>query len=143
MNWGIKIVILYTGFVVMILGFVIAASMQDFHMVNEDYYAAEQRYGQQVERIHNTRLLPAQPEILYTEGGIDIRFPEGVSADAGSLLLYRPSDAGLDRRATLDLVGGQQRIETGRLARGLWRAQLSWEQGGTGYYVEQVIVVQP
>lgn len=143
MNWGIKIIILYAGFVVMILGFVIAASMQDFHMVNEDYYAAEQRYGQQVERIRNTRQLAAQPEIQYQGGAVQIRFPEGATAEAGSLLLYRPSDSRLDRREALNLQDGQQTIRTGSLARGLWRAQLSWEQGGKGYFVEKVLIVEP
>ncbi|RMG60394.1 MAG: hypothetical protein D6722_20970 [Bacteroidetes bacterium] len=143
MNWGIKIIILYSGFVVMILGFVIAASMQDFHMVTEDYYAAEQRYEQQVERIRNTRQLAEQPEVQYQDGYVDIRFPEHVSADRGQLLLYRPSDAGLDRRETLALADGHQRIQTGKLARGLWRAQLSWEQGGKGYFMEKVLVIEP
>ncbi|GAB4409775.1 MAG: hypothetical protein OHK0039_13640 [Bacteroidia bacterium] len=141
MNWGLKIVLLYTGFVVMILGFVVASAMQEFHMVNDDYYAADLQYESQMERMRNTQALPEQPTLsLDGEGQLLLRFPEGLAVEQGTLVLYRPSDSKLDRSVALALDAQTQRIAVGDLARGLWRIQLNWQSVGKEYYLEQPIV---
>ena len=59
------------------------------------------------------------------------------------MLLYRPSDARHDRLIPLRVdAENRMTVPTKDLLRGLWRVQVDWRSGETGYYDEQAIVVE-
>ena len=47
-NWGTKIVILYSSFVIMMLGMVFFAVNQEFHLVTDNYYEEELLFQEQI-----------------------------------------------------------------------------------------------
>jgi len=144
MNWGWKITLLYTGFVVMILTFVIASTMQDFSLVRTDYYEEEVRYQAQIDRIQRTRALKSPLEIVHQmdDGTVLIQYPTEHTTPAGTITLYRPSSASQDQLIPISPnADHRQSIETEKLLPGLWKVQVSWQSEGLEYFKEQAIVI--
>ncbi len=139
MSWSYKIAFLYIGFVVVILTGVIGSTFQDFDLVKEDYYEAEIAYQDRIDEIQHFIALEAKPVIALQEGLIEIRFPDALQAASGTVHLYRPSDAELDKIIPLELKDGIQQIPTALLKKGRWRVQMEFEALGTGYYQEQSV----
>lgn len=144
MSWGWRIAFLYSGFVLLILTFVVASTKQDFHLVTEDYYTAEVMYQQQIDRQRNARALPDPLHIRYESRAqrVVIDYPDDQADATGQVLLYRPSNSGMDRHFEVapdhEL---QQRLSTEGLMPGLWKVQVTWQYGGQEYYGEQVVVL--
>ena len=65
MNWGWKIVIIFAGFVTMVLVMVFMAVQEDFHLVADNYYEKEIKYQGEIDRIKNARSLSKKIEINY------------------------------------------------------------------------------
>ena len=49
MSWGIKIAIVYVGFMALIISMVIVSSSSKSELVAKDYYAQELNYQQRIE----------------------------------------------------------------------------------------------
>ena len=61
---------------------------------------------------------------------------------AGTLHLYRPSDARLDH--SIDFQpnsAGEQTVNYASLAPGLWKARLEWSANGELYVLEQSLMI--
>jgi hypothetical protein len=104
-------------------------------LVAADYYEQEVEYQQQMDRLERTRALGAAASVVHEaqSGIIRIRLPQSHVSDltAGAIHLYRPSEADLDRRIPLALdAAGEQRLETGTLAPGLWEIRVQWTAAG-------------
>ncbi|MEM6263147.1 MAG: FixH family protein [Bacteroidota bacterium] len=143
MSWGYKITIFYVSFVVMILAYVFAAVNQDWHLVTEDYYGEEIRYSDRIQRTTNAAQLSSPVQIKRDGNGeIVLNFPSEIAAPVGKVNLYRPSDARRDQQHALHLdANNRQVIDASNLKGGKWRVQVSWEDQGTPYYAEQIIVL--
>jgi hypothetical protein len=142
MNWGWRIALLYLGFVAMIVALVAASSMQEFHLVTPDYYAEEVKYETRMGEIRNSQSLsePVQIRMDLASRSLRVKFPGGLSGIEGTVTLYRPSDARLDRSwpAAPDTSGLQQ-IDLSSLQSGRWRVKVMWSAGGAAYYDEALI----
>jgi len=144
MNWGIKILLLYLGFVAMIIALVVGSSMQEIHMVTDDYYEEELAYGEQIQRIKNTQELPERVEIAYDKENhkIILQYPEQFGDISGKMVLYRPSDSQLDREIEIDLDEAlKQEIATEDLLYGMWRLKINWQAEQKDYYQEEVVII--
>ena len=144
MSWGWKIALLYGGFVTLILTFVIPSPRRDVHLVTEDYYAQEIAYQERIDRTQAAQRLADPMSIRYeaAKGTITVDYPDGQRSLKGSVKLYRPSDARLDRtfEAQPD-AEGLQVVSTQGMVPGLWRVQVLWEANGVRYYQAQVVVL--
>ena len=61
---------------------------------------------------------------------------------AGTVTLYRPSDAGADRVGPLAVdAAGRQQVSLDALARGRWLLQVRWSAEGRDYYFEEPVIV--
>ncbi len=146
MNWGWKIFIVYSLFVLMTLGMTFYFMGQEVHLVSEDYYKQEIAYQDQIDRISNTRALSEDLKIDIQRdiAVISIQFPGelvGTPLD-GEILLYRPSDARLDHTYPIRINdSGVQEISSSDLVKGLWRLKIIWSASGKDYYDEKVIVL--
>ncbi len=144
MNWGYRIIILYTSFVVFMLALVSVAVKQNFDLVAPDYYRQEIEYQSRIDNINNSKKLstPLQIELLSEENILNISYPEVLQNISGKILLYRPTDAKQD--ITIPVKADEkfvQQIPLNQLEKGLWRVKIQWKADEVEYYNEEAIVL--
>lgn len=147
MNWGWRIFLLYTLFVLMTLGMVWYMSRQQVNLVAKDYYRQEIGYQAQIDKMNKVQALIQPPVVEYSPetGYVVVRFPSGHYGDAlsGSITLFRPSDSRLDVQLPAQPdTAGVQVIPVRSLPSGLWRVQLDWQKDGEAYYFEQKVMIE-
>ena len=146
MNWGWKIVVVYSGFVVMTLGMVFYFMGHEVDLVADDYYKQEIEYQDQIDKITNAKSLnePIGFEYSAAERKVKLQFPaEHLTNNLeGSIHFYRPSDSSLDKLFKIDPTNeGVQTIAIGSLNKGLWKVKISWTVANEAYYDEKTITL--
>ena len=142
MNWGYRIVVAYLVFV-LILGVMAYKSFSTkVNLVAPDYYRQELAYQQQIDKIVNTAALeqPVTIELIAEDEMMEVTFPADLEGLTGTITLYRPSNAQMDRVWVLQTdEQNQQRIPVGELPRGLWKVKLEWQAQDKPYYQQKNI----
>ncbi|MBK7142230.1 MAG: FixH family protein [bacterium] len=145
-SWEFGIWIFYGGFVLFILACVGFASMQQFDLVEDNYYERGIGYQTNIDTQNRTAQLPEQPVIEMADGKvIRIAFPASFTAGdlAGQLLLYRPSNSQYDRQMPLVLDSVKSmHLSMADLPTGLWKVKLNWQYAGQSYYNEETIIIE-
>ena len=146
MNWGWKIVVLYSGFVIMTLGMVFYFMGHKVDLVAEDYYKQEIEYQDQIDKITNAQSLKEQIgfEYLSSQRKVKLNFPSDhlVKGIDGTIHFYRPSDSDLDKQFAINpSSSGEQVIAIGSLKKGLWKLKISWTADDIPYYDEKTITL--
>lgn len=144
-NWGTKIAVTYGLFATGTLTMVGIAVSQRTDLVSPDYYARAVKHDERTTALANTAALGTTFTISsFGDERLVVRWPH--QPDAGTLVLYRPSNADADRTlplaATAAGAGAEQQIPLDGLQRGLWRMQVTWMWQGRPYYAEQDVVVR-
>lgn len=143
--WGKGLAIAIVLFISTTLGVVAFLVSLDFQMVTENHYQEAVQYQQQIDRIEHARAMeqPVTIKVLRRSRALEIQFPPAMAGQltGGSVTLYRPSDADLDRRYTLDPANssGLFHIAGDSLAPGKWQVKINWQAGGQRYYRDQSI----
>ncbi|MEM9858220.1 MAG: FixH family protein [Bacteroidota bacterium] len=143
MNWGTKITITFIAFVGVIVTMVVISMSQDIHLVAKDYYVQELAYQDQMDRITNSNALnELKPEVNYDakKKSITLSTPNGKELN-GTIYFFRPSDARLDKKYTIQLVDGQQVFSSSELDKGLWRVKVNWKDKDKEFYTEKVLIL--
>ncbi|MBN3518375.1 FixH family protein [Algoriphagus lutimaris] len=137
MNWGTGIFLSFLGFIVVIMTMVtISVRMDGIELVTESYYEKEIVYQDQIDKEQAT--LDQNKDIMTFDIKAKVILVDLPSGASGTLHLFRPSDAALDKKIKLD--GNSQRVievPTDQLKSGYWKAQLNWEENGVEYYQEK------
>ena len=145
MNWGKKIALAYSLFVVFMIALVVACVKQnDIFLVSDDYYKQEIEYQNRIDDISNTAQLenPVTVEINDETNTLRIDLTKESIGATGKVTLFRPSNPGLDRNFPIKLsADGVQEVSTKSLAKGLWLVKISWEKEGKSFYKEQKVQV--
>lgn len=146
-RWGFGIAALYCGFVLFILACVGFASLQDFDLVEDDYYARGLAYDGQMDKVRRTAQLPSQPEIRYSRQPetVTVTFPEFLSMDklGGTITLYCPADSRYDRSVPLQMDSTRTvSLAVADLPTGWWKVKIDWQHDGTAYYTEGALQVE-
>lgn len=139
MSWGIRITILYVGFVVMILFLVFRTMNEKIDLVTPDYYRDELKFQEQIDRQSESAALNEQPGISVTEKNVIVRFPGTLAAEniSGTIKFYRPSDESKDFTVNIQAdSSGAQFVSPEKFVKGNYQAQLKWSAGGKNYYNE-------
>ena len=90
MNWGLRIIILYSGFVIFMLGLVYKCTQQKFDLVAKDYYAQELAYQKVIDGSHNNALLQTPVKIEQQAAGILVQLPASQAGfQHGKIFFYR------------------------------------------------------
>lgn len=143
-----SIVAFFTVAIAACVAFVAFCQMNPSELVAADYYEQEVRYQGQIDRLGRTRALQDEAGIEYDSGReqIQILLPVPHAAGrgiAGSIHLYRPSDAGLDRWLELKTdARGRHALEVRDLSAGLWKIQVLWTNDGKEYLLDEKVVVR-
>ena len=141
MNWGHGLMLFFVGFVLFMSTLVVICMRQDnIHLVTQNYYEAEIRYQEQIDKIANATDLEYEVFDYQAQAktvGLNLP-PDAV----GILHLFRPSDARLDRKYDVEIEPGKPfTISLSDLKPGYWRMKLTWEEGGKEYYLEERITI--
>ncbi|WP_341225920.1 FixH family protein [uncultured Arcticibacterium sp.] len=143
MSWGKGIALLYSSFVVFMIGLVyMCVQQKDIFLVSADYYKQELAYQDKIDQTQNTYDLSVEPIIDYTETGLAITFPEECSESSGEVSLYRPSNGDMDISIPFKLsLNNTLNVSTDKLEKGLWVLKLNWSKDTKKYYLEQKITI--
>ncbi len=140
MNWGIRITLLYCGFVVMMLVMVFMAMHQKVDLVSVDYYEKELLFQDKINGMKNTLELKGAFSSETSAGSVTLHYPLALTGKAvsGEIFFYRPSDSKKDEKfnAAPDNTG-TQRFQLRNYKRGLYKLLCEIEADGKKYYYEQ------
>lgn len=143
MNWGIRIVIICSGFVVFMTFLVVSAFRQNFDLVAEDYYGKELKFQQQIDKQKNQQNLKENIRITSSDNNVVIQFPVEFSDKniSGDIIFFRPSDATKDVVMKISLDNGAQKFDKSKFTKGLYRIQIDYKAAGKDYYFEDSIII--
>jgi hypothetical protein len=144
--WPLGIITACAIFVSGTAGLIVMACSQRVDLVSKDYYEKELRFQGQIDRAERTRRVAGQASVTYDAARqcVTVSLPPGQVGGnvCGSIELYRPSAAGLDRVVKLQPdASGVQRLDASNLQPGLWKVRVSWTAEKQNYYLEQKVVV--
>jgi hypothetical protein len=129
-----------------VVTFICWAVHQNVDLVSRDYYRDEILYQQQLNTVNRTR--PFQNELLLVynaaEQKVTLSLPivHARLRPTGTIQLYRPSDARLDRTELLHIgPAGRQEIDASQLLPGLWKIRIKWSVGGEEYFADESVVI--
>lgn len=139
MNWGTKIALLYSGFVLLVVSMVTLSMRQKVDLVAKDYYRQELEYQQRIDQSNRASGPGEQVQWEVGENNLSLQFPKGATVK-GSAYFYRPSDAAGDRTVELGVdTSGLFTIPFAGMGSGMYRLQVKWERNGKAYFREGVI----
>lgn len=141
MNWGTRIVIMYLGFVALIVTMVVVSMRQQVDLVTPDYYAKELKYQSNIDKANNHNQLNSSLKCSVLDGNIVINFPEEHKSESitGEVLVYKPSDAKSDKIISIEAVNGQMSIPSSVFSKGMYKVKIDWTVNDKSFYFEQVI----
>ncbi len=144
MNFGVKITILYLGFVGLILTLVFMSYGHKIELVSKDYYAQELKYQDKIDAIKNANSLISSIDHKVEGKNITLTInPELLTKDfTGSINFFRPSDSSLDVNMAMSFNNNSQIITTDKLKHGSYKMQLTWKSDGKNYFKEEVIFIE-
>lgn len=144
MNFGVKITILYLGFVGLILTLVFMSYGHKVELVSKDYYAQELKYQDKIDAMNNANSLNTSIDHRVEGKNITLTInPELVTNDfSGTVNFFRPSDSSLDVNMAMNFNNNTQVIPTDKLKHGSYKMQLTWKSGGKNYFKEEVIFIE-
>jgi hypothetical protein len=137
-SWGTGIVIAIIIFVVVVLAQTIYLMNQKVDLVEEDYYKKGIEYQKDIDVQKKSRELSEPIKFDFNGQYLIINFPKELSENklSGEILLYRPSDSGLDIKLPISTDSLSQVIPVSNLKKGFWRVKLKWQYEGQDYYDE-------
>ncbi len=145
--WPLAIASVYLLFILLLVAFVIFSQYQNNDLVTKDYYTQEIMYQNQIDRIQRSKSL-SDPVIWKYDSDdklLTINFPANLEYGliSGNVLLFRPSDARMDRLIAIKLLSdGSHTVSTKHLSPGLWKLKIFWQLNQTDYYEEGTVVIR-
>ncbi|NVK48850.1 MAG: FixH family protein [Cyclobacteriaceae bacterium] len=141
MNWGKGILLSIIAFIGIIMTMVvISVRMEGIELVRDNYYEAEIKYQEQIDKEASTLALDREVLRYDTQSkSMILDLPVGAK---GNLQLFRPSDASLDKSLSIEInEEGKKQVSIADLKPGYWRVQLNWIENGVEYYQEKKITL--
>lgn len=141
-NWGTGIALVYTLFVVTMVGMVVYSKTLDNSLVVDNYYEEDIAYQQHIDKLQNAASLPADLRIELVDQSVDLVFPPDMKDITGKVSFYRADDKSLD--FAVDVQVGKDntmRISTANILPGKWEIKVDWFGDGRPFYKEQAVYV--
>lgn len=139
MNIGKWIVVSFVLFAAFIATLVTVCIRQDVSLVSKNYYEEELHFQQQIERAKNTSALETKPVVTLDGTMLTIAFNQSQPVTEGTLDLFCPSNAKMDRTYKLAPELNAQSFDLDGLNRGMYRVRLKWTMGSSQFYQEEVV----
>lgn len=144
-GWGKRILILYLGFVMLILTLVYLSFKQDVNLVRVDYYEQEKLYNLKYQGQENVKSLGKSPVLEIGADSVRLYMP-AVDSNAqltGFVQFFRPSTSQLDTKDSFEIQLPQHLAYARTLfAEGKYYLWISWFHDSVYYYNEQVFQIK-
>lgn len=137
MNWGNRIVLVFSLFVVLVATMVTISFNQEVNLVEKNYYEEEIAYEAHMGKMSNANDWDATIKIEQQEDHLQLFF-EGAADVQGTIHMFRPSDSKMDFKLPL---AENNLIPLEKLEKGVWQVGLSWEKEGKMYHKEERIFI--
>lgn len=140
-NWGYKILIGYSIFVIGILFLGYKSTQLNFDLVEKDYYGKELKYQNVIDASGRATALGGSLLTAIKEGKLIIQFPDSLKGKSvkGLAYLYYPADAQKDLKKEFTTDKGLVEIELLSKTKGNYTLKLDIEKEGQKYYFEKKI----
>lgn len=145
MSWGYKILILYLGFVTIILTLVFSAFNYEVQIVASDYYEREMYQQDIIDGNFNLIKIEEKSKIEISDQGVKITLPEILSGESksGELWLYHIMRKDRDYQIKFENhLENHFHIPPDRVSYGNYILKLRWTQEDTPYYLEERIQIR-
>jgi len=137
-NWGTKIGLVFSAFVILMIFMVVKSFQTDFHLVTEEYYQEELKYQERIDQVNNARDLAAKPIVEVGSEDITIKFVN--TFDDASIHFYRPDNANFDKTYKLEEENTFSVSKTDLVA-GRYLVKITWREGATSYFLENEVFI--
>jgi hypothetical protein len=144
-NYKIFIILLYSGFVALMVVLVYKCTNLKVDVIQKDYYAEELVYQQQIERQQRAKDLAVQPSWNLSGDNITFTFPtfENGKVVSGNAEFYCPSDDKKDKTFKIEVDNNSTfTIPKSSLSPGRYKLKLFWENDSSEYYNEGVVRIE-
>lgn len=145
MNWGWKLAIVYTTFVVAVMTFVFKARSEKIDLVAQDYYVQELRFKERMEAASNANAYYSSISVKRKGDVIWIQLPQEQvnSITEAHVHFYCPSDADKDVELQLQLdENALATVPVSLLKEGNYLAKLSWLADDKNHYIEKKVTIK-
>ncbi len=142
LNWGWRIVILYGGFMSLILFLVWKTTTVKDDLVAPDYYAKELKFQEQIDKQKRTHELKEQLSWNVHGKKVAIQFPVAMldKKVKAEILFYNASDDKRDFTISCSPdSAGMCEVNSDKFKHGVYEMKIDWSAGGVGYYNEGTI----
>jgi nitrogen fixation protein FixH len=146
--WPLGLGLAFALFIGGTLALIVFSSLHRSDLVTPDYYEQEVRYQSRIDQANRTHLFRGQIAVTFDTArhAIRIELPRGHARRSphGSIHLYRPSAAELDRHIELQVdADGTQWVDAAGLRPGLWKVRVQWRVDEEDYFVDETLVLPP
>ncbi|MEN8929373.1 MAG: FixH family protein [Flavobacteriales bacterium] len=144
MNWGWKIAIFLGCFISFIMYVVIYSFTTSNDLVAEDYYNQEIQYQENIDAQKNALKYNKEVTITTTLDKVVVQFPSSfdVKYTDGEISFYRPDNAKLDKKFSLDLTSKQQQVlDKSEITSGFYKVTIQFTDGEKIYLMNKDIWV--
>lgn len=144
-SWGVGITVSIIVFMLISVMFIYIAFNQDVNLVRDDYYEAEVKYNETMEKVKRTSALIDKLKISVIENNIQLQFPKISKSENinGNILLYRPSERNKDLSIIIQPDSNYlQTINTANMLSGMWKVKVDWTADSISYLNDDIIMVQ-
>lgn len=144
MNWGWKIAIGYSGFVVFMLYLVFQTTGVDFELVTPDYYSAELAFQEQIDKKENTAGEDRDVTIYIESDGVALQLShyDAEKDFSGTVSFFRASDSKLDRDFEWSMNSrGMMFLDKSNFERGQYIFKADWKEDGKAFYLEKPVFI--
>lgn len=140
-NWGTRILLLYAGFVMLIVTLVYKSMRTDFDLVSNDYYNEELKYQDIIDAGKNQSRLSAPVQIDATVSTTTFHFPAEFDNTKmkGTAHFYSAVNQKWDKLYSIEIVNGNSIIYTNDLKPASYLVKLHWTNNDLPYYQETSI----
>lgn len=145
LNWGHKVTLGFTAFVLFIFFMVYKSMNTDFQLVTKEYYKEELAYQQVIDGTNRANELSNPVLVTQQDNQLQIQLPEEMKGKAisGSIWLYCPVDDKKDRKLVLAVdETGKQVIDAKTILPASYQLKITWKADDLTYYNEQRIEVK-
>jgi hypothetical protein len=146
MNWGYRIIFIYTAFVAGIVFMAVMSFRQPLDMDTENYYEAEKGQDDRMhQRMLGNTFIPLI-KINNEQSTLSFELPTDITEKPnlqGQLKLTRPSDAKLDKTISFDKIElGVLSVDKSELKSGFWKYSLEWSHSFGHYLIEDTLIIK-
>lgn len=144
MNWGYKILIGFSTFVIGMLCMVGVAMKQSNEMMDDNYYEKELKFQDKIDASKN--LFAVTEKLSITDSGnvVVLQLPAATVASntVGIIECIRSAEQKRDVKLRLQLdENGRQVLPKTLFVNGIYQLRLDWTTNGTTYFHSQELII--